>query len=246
MTTPIPRPPSVLRRKSTASGVPLISQQAATELWQCFRTEEADTISSQLLSGFLKRAGLDVERDPRLATLRDALLQDEKLGDEPFVKATADSIGLIKRAATNELRIPNFGSFVDVIKDVYEQVLPNRDGANAGYIPQLRDADPEKFAISVCTVDGQQFSIGDSDDQFCIQSCSKPLSYLLALQEFGEEYVHKSVGTEPSGRAFNEIVLKDISTKKGEKHSIPHNPMVGGTCQDVCPFDLSVVPVEMF
>jgi hypothetical protein len=44
-------------------------------------------------------------------------------------------------------------------------------------------------AISVTSVDGQQFSIGDADTQFCIQSCSKPISYLLAINQFGDEYV---------------------------------------------------------
>jgi glutaminase len=78
----------------------------------------------------------------------------------------------------------------------------------------------------VTTVDGQHFSIGDADRQFCIQSCSKPLSYLVALNEFGEEYVHSSVGTEPSGRAFNEMTLKKKPTKDDPDHAIPHNPMI--------------------
>ena len=57
-----------------------------------------------------------------------------------------------------------------------------------------------QFAISVTTVDGQHFSVGDSDTQFCIQSCSKPITYLIAQTEFGPEYVHNHIGTEPSGR----------------------------------------------
>ena len=51
------------------------------------------------------------------------------------------------------------------------------------------EVDPDQFSISVTTVDGQQFSIGDSDTQFCIQSCSKVISYLIALKQFGPEYV---------------------------------------------------------
>ena len=82
------------------------------------------------------------------------------------------------------------------------------------------------ISISVTTVDGQHFSNGDADKQFCIQSCSKPLSYLIALNEFGEEYVHSSVGTEPSGRAFNEMTLKSVPLKDDPGHAIPHNPMI--------------------
>ena len=57
-----------------------------------------------------------------------------------------------------------------------------------------------QFAISVTTVDGQHFSVGDSDTQFGIQSCPKPITYLIAQTEFGPEYVHNHIGTEPSGR----------------------------------------------
>lgn len=59
--------------------------------------------------------------------------------------------------------------------------------------------DPTKFAVSVCTVDGQQFSIGDWDNRFCVQSCSKVVSYAMALEEHGTEAVHHHVGREPSG-----------------------------------------------
>lgn len=43
--------------------------------------------------------------------------------------------------------------------------------------------------MAVETVDGQQWSIGDTDVDFSIQSCSKPLVYCLALEELGAEYV---------------------------------------------------------
>lgn len=36
---------------------------------------------------------------------------------------------------------------------------------------------------------------------------SKPITYAIALNELGNETVHKYVGTEPSGRMFNAIVL---------------------------------------
>ena len=42
--------------------------------------------------------------------------------------------------------------------------------------------------------------------------------YLIALEEHGADYVHRFVGTEPSGRNFNEMCL----TAEG----IPHNPMI--------------------
>ena len=78
---------------------------------------------------------------------------------------------------------------------------------NAAYIPQLARVPKEKWGISICTVDGQRFSIGDVHDKFTIQSTSKPITYALTLEELGTELVHTYQGREPSGRMFNEIVL---------------------------------------
>ncbi len=55
-------------------------------------------------------------------------------------------------------------------------------GEVATYIPQLGCVDPEKFGVSVCTVSGQRFSIGDHNDMFTIQSVSKPITYLAAVE----------------------------------------------------------------
>jgi len=42
-------------------------------------------------------------------------------------------------------------------------------GKPADYIPILAKADPTKFGLSVCTVDGQRFDYGDFDQEFSIQ-----------------------------------------------------------------------------
>ena len=90
---------------------------------------------------------------------------------------------------------------------MYDELLPVRSGAVAGYIPQLDRVDPEQLAIAVCTVDGQRFSAGDAATAFSLQSVSKTVSYCLALDEHGTEAVHRHVGREPSGRSFNELAL---------------------------------------
>ena len=61
--------------------------------------------------------------------------------------------------------------------------------------------------MSVCTIDGQRFSLGDVSDPFTLQSVSKPFTYAICLNELGPEVVHNYVSYEPSGRNFNEIVL---------------------------------------
>ena len=101
---------------------------------------------------------------------------------------------------------------------MYDELLPVRSGSVADYIPQLKRVDPDQLAISLCTVDGQRFSVGDATTTFCLQSVSKIVSYCIALDEHGTEAVHRHVGREPSGQSFNELALNP--------QGLPHNPMV--------------------
>ena len=61
--------------------------------------------------------------------------------------------------------------------------------------------------MSVCTVDGQRYSLGDVKVPFTLQSVSKPFTYAICLNELGPEIVHNYISHEPSGRNFNEITL---------------------------------------
>ena len=96
--------------------------------------------------------------------------------------------------------------------------FPNSDGGVATYIPQLAKVDPKLFGLSVCTTDGQRLNIGDTDYEFCIQSCCKPINYCIALEEHGVEKVHEHVGSEPSGVSFNALTLNP--------NGLPHNPVI--------------------
>lgn len=102
---------------------------------------------------------------------------------------------------------------------ILDEVRPNTDGANADYIEGLRNADPDKLALAVCTRSGHLYSVGDDEYEFTIQSISKPFVYAVALDQLGEDKVHNHVGVEPSGEAFNELSL-DRATHR------PANPMI--------------------
>ena len=91
-------------------------------------------------------------------------------------------------------------------------------GAVADYIPELGKADPDHFGISLATLDGHVYEVGDSRIPFTIQSMSKPFVFALALDTLGAARVEKAIGVEPSGDPFNSIRLN------AENH--PFNPMV--------------------
>lgn len=98
-------------------------------------------------------------------------LQELVIGRKEFKELIFENIVLISRALRHQFIIPDFKAFTDHIADFYEVALANRDGAPADYIPQLAKQDPDVFGISLCTVDGQRFSIGHADYAFTLQSC---------------------------------------------------------------------------
>ena len=54
-------------------------------------------------------------------------------------------------------------------------------GAVADYIPELTKAKPAHFGISLATIDGHVYEVGDSTVEFTIQSISKAFVFALAL-----------------------------------------------------------------
>jgi glutaminase len=107
----------------------------------------------------------------------------------------------------------------EVLRDLHERNAPECAGKVATYIPELARADPAWFGIALVTVDGQVFEVGDSGQPFTIQSISKPLVFGQAIEDNGLEAVLGRVGVEPTGEAFNAIVLDEASNR-------PYNPMV--------------------
>ncbi len=114
----------------------------------------------------------------------------------------------------------DFNDIKDIITQIYKNVLNLNTGNVADYIPQLAQVNPDLFGISFCSIHGEIFSIGDTEQEFCLQSCSKPLNYCLARSLNNKKGidVHNYVGYEPSGRAFNSFVLNN--------DGLPHNPLI--------------------
>lgn len=104
------------------------------------------------------------------------------------------------------------------IKNIYNIVKDNRDGEIASYIPQLSKINDDLFGISIYSIDGKYYNIGNTNEKFCIQSCSKPLTYAIALRDNGIDKVNLHIGREPSGARFNAFVFDDENK--------PYNPLI--------------------
>lgn len=96
----------------------------------------------------------------------------------------------------------------DYLQELLEDIMSDRRGHVADYIPVLAEAEPDQCAVALSTVHGSTYSVGDDDVQFSVQSISKPFVYAAALEAMGADAVDGKVGVEPSGEAFNELSLE--------------------------------------
>ncbi|XP_067095571.1 glutaminase kidney isoform, mitochondrial-like isoform X1 [Osmerus mordax] len=187
-------------------------------------TEGKEIIPVSKFISALKSTGL-LTSDPRL---RDCMVQLRKttrdsagavmMDQELFRKFVGNNIILLTQAFRRKFIIPDFEEFVSHINQLYYSAQQQEGGQVADYIPQLAKFSPDLWGVSLCTVDGQRHSVGDTKVPFCLQSCVKPLEYAIAVHEAGTEHVHRYVGKEPSGLKFNKLSL--------DEEDKPHNPMV--------------------
>jgi len=117
-----------------------------------------------------------------------------------------------------KLKIHDWNKFTQKIKSIFDEVREDNSGEVADYIPQLANVDDSLFSLCIVSVDGQVLELGEINHSFSIQSCSKPITYAIALDNYGEEFVHNFVGKEPSGRNFNNMCL--------DEDKLPHNPLI--------------------
>lgn len=112
-----------------------------------------------------------------------------------------------------------------------ETVEEHRKYAERGqlptYIPELKKGNPKLTGVALMTTRGL-FESGDTRVTFSLQSISKVITLLVALEQRGAEAVFAKVGSEPTGDSFNSIVKLETSEQK------PLNPMINAGAIAVC------------
>lgn len=116
----------------------------------------------------------------------------------------------------------------DLEKQIQQSVLNDliannrsftQEGKVADYIPELGKANPNDMAIAIVTSNGRIIEAGDTQKTFTIQSISKLIGLMLAVEDRGEEEVFKRVGYYGTPKPFNSYA--DLET-----HLKPLNPMM--------------------
>ena len=114
------------------------------------------------------------------------------------------------------------------------------NGKVASYIPQLATADKNALGIAISANNKKLYTAGDCLTPFTMQSISKIISLILAVQTAGYNKVFSKVGVEPTGDAFNSLVKLETKTH------IPLNPMINAGAIAVAGVIDSPSPFEDF
>lgn len=99
----------------------------------------------------------------------------------------------------------------NVLEKIYNETKTNDGGKLATYIPQLGQADPKLFGISICDIDGKIYNIGDTKNSVPIESISKLFTLALACKKLGTKTVYDKIGTNGSFLPFNSIIAAKLS-----------------------------------
>ncbi|MBI9067724.1 MAG: glutaminase [Salinivirgaceae bacterium] len=111
-------------------------------------------------------------------------------------------------------------NYKKLLVEIYNEVQDlNLKGKTADYIPELSNIDINKFGLSLVTVSGEIFSVGDACEKFSIQSISKVLTLAMVYPKLDEK-LWQRVGVEPSGSSFNSLAQLEW------ENGIPRNPLI--------------------
>lgn len=110
---------------------------------------------------------------------------------------------------------------------VTEIKLSGDSGEVATYIPELSGVNPNKLGIHLTSTEREDYSYGDSNEKFSIQSISKALSLSMAIGIMDDK-LWSRVGVEPSGSPFNSLVQLEY------EQGIPRNPFINAGAIVIC------------
>ncbi|WP_369462088.1 glutaminase A [Citrobacter braakii] len=112
---------------------------------------------------------------------------------------------------------PDYAKLIDQAHQKYKS---NHDGKVADYIPALATYSPNNFAITIATVDGKIYQVGDVNKPFPVESLSKVFTMALAMEQHGPQVVLDKLGANATGMPFNSGLAVELT--KGA----PENPLV--------------------
>lgn len=108
------------------------------------------------------------------------------------------------------------------VNEAYNKYKDVKEGANADYIKELANVDPNIFGIALVTTDGQVYTMGDIESMVSIQSVSKVFTMAKVIEEQGYEVVEDKIGVDATGEVFNSITA--VERMRGKEINPLVNP----------------------
>jgi glutaminase len=101
--------------------------------------------------------------------------------------------------------LPPADRVTKLITEAHERFHGVTLGTNSQVYPALATAPEHLFGISVVSVDGHVFSVGDADHEFTIMSVSKPFIFALICNLIGATGARERLGVNATGYPFNSL-----------------------------------------
>src|SRR3989344_9145330 len=146
----------------------------------------------------------------------------KKYGDTAHITAEAfrslviPHITLIEKTLTGRLVIPDFKNFASFITNLFNRTLQNKQGEVSQHTPELAGVNGNNYALSVCTVDGQRFNVGDFKTKYLASDTAKAFNYCLARKDKDEKAFHEHIGRAQKENGLDYLMLN--------QQGLPHNP----------------------
>jgi glutaminase len=167
------------------------------------------------LHSFLETKGLFVDHSPTLMRQVKSITEDDQIHWSAFAKFLIEKENVLKRAVTDELIIPNWSNFCLHMNNIYWECMESEEGVCP---EEFEFENLNQFGVTIVSVDGQIFEVGDNDNHTPMHALISPFLYAIDIEDHGYDKIHEKIGKEPSPLRFDEIGL-NIKKK-------PQNPLI--------------------
>jgi glutaminase len=127
-----------------------------------------------------------------------------------------------------------------IVSTGYKRFRHVDEGHVADYIPALAEASPEAFGVAVAGVHGRVFAIGDSEQEFTIQSISKLFVFALVCNALGPAQARHKLGVNSTGMPFDSVMGIELNEDR------TMNPMVNAGALATTSLVPGATPEEKF